>query len=442
MMKRKRLYFMILAFVFIFSLAACGKGQEVSLTPALTPTAEPTQAAVLTPTSEPTQSPTLTPASGPTQTLTATPAPEPTQTPALTPTPEPTQAAALTPTPELTQAAALTPTSEPTQALTATPAPEPTQALTTTPAPEPTQALTATPAPTSEPTQLPTPTPALEQETKILVAYFSATGNTGNIAALLGDILTADLYEIQPEIPYTAADLDYHTDCRANREQNDPQARPAISGAVENLAQYDTIFIGYPIWHGQAPKIISTFLESGSFSGKTLIPFCTSGSSPIGSSARNLHALTPDAVWKDGRRIASNASRSTLEDWIRELELSQKEDTMKLTIGDTVLTASLADNSSTAALKELLSKAPVTIDMQDYASMEKVGPVGTPLPRNDEQLTTGPGDIILYQGSSLVIYYDKNSWSLTPIGKIDGITQAQLKELLGDGNVTVTFSLD
>lgn len=386
MMKRNRFCFIIFAFVFIFSLAACGKRQDDT---ALAPENTPTSGAV-----------------------------------SLSPTAVPTLDASLTP--------ALTPTTEPTQSPAPTLTPEPMQSPTLTLTPEPTQALTLTP----EPTQAP------EQENKILVAYFSATGNTGNIAALLGDILTADLYEILPEIPYTSADLDYHSDCRANREQSDPQARPAISGAVENLAPYDIIFIGYPIWHGQAPKIISTFLESGSFSGKTIIPFCTSGSSPIDSSARNLHSLAPDAVWQDGRRIASNASRSALEDWIKELELTQKEDTMKLTIGDTVLTASLADNSSTAALKELLSKASVTIDMHDYAGMEKVGPVGTSLPRNDEQLTTGPGDIILYQGSSLVIYYDKNFWSLTPIGKINGITQAQLKELLGDGNVTITFSLD
>lgn len=428
MMKRNRFYFIIFAFVLIFSLAACGKRQDDTAlapenTPAsgassLSPTAVPTPGASLTPA--------LTPTAEPTESTAPTLTPEPTQAPAptLALTPEPTQ----TPTPTLT----LTP--EPTQA--------PTPALTLAPTSGPTQAPTLTPEPTRLPTSVPTPTPVPVQENKILVAYFSATGNTGNIAALLGDILTADLYEILPEIPYTSADLDYHSDCRANREQNDPQARPAISGAVENLAQYDIIFIGYPIWHGQAPKIISTFLESGSFSGKTIIPFCTSGSSPIGSSARNLHSLVPDAVWQDGRRIASNAPRSALEDWIKELELTRKEDTMKLTIGDTVLTASLADNSSTAALRELLSKAPVTIDMHDYANMEKVGPVGTSLPRNDEQLTTGPGDIILYQGNSLVIYYDKNSWSLTPIGKIDGITQAQLKELLGDGNVTVTFSLD
>ena len=115
---------------------------------------------------------------------------------------------------------------------------------------------------------------------------------------------------------------------------------------------------------------------------------------------------------------------------------------MKITIGNTVLTATLADNSSVTALKELLSKGPLTIDMSDYGNMEKVGPIGTSLPRNDTQITTGAGDIILYQGNSLVIYYDRNSWNFTRIGKIDGVSQTELKNILGSGNVTVTFSLN
>lgn len=115
---------------------------------------------------------------------------------------------------------------------------------------------------------------------------------------------------------------------------------------------------------------------------------------------------------------------------------------MKITIGDTVLTAELADNSSVSALKELLADGPLTINMSDYANMEKVGPIGSSLPRNDEQITTGAGDIILYQGNSLVIYYDKNSWNFTRIGKINGVSQDELKEILGDGEVTVTFSLE
>lgn len=115
---------------------------------------------------------------------------------------------------------------------------------------------------------------------------------------------------------------------------------------------------------------------------------------------------------------------------------------MKLSIGDYVFTATLADNSSADALKKMLQEGPATIDMKDYANMEKVGLLGTNLPRNDEQITTESGDLILYQGNAFVIYYAPNSWNFTRIGKIDNVTQEELKEALGNGDVKVTLSLD
>ncbi|MCD8131839.1 MAG: flavodoxin [Lachnospiraceae bacterium] len=118
----------------------------------------------------------------------------------------------------------------------------------------------------------------------ILVAYFSCTGTTEQIARWIIDETGADSYEIVPEGPYTEEDLAYYTGGRADQEQADLYARPAISGSVENIEQYDVIFLGYPIWHGQAPRIISTFLESYDLSDVTIIPFCTSHSSGIGSS--------------------------------------------------------------------------------------------------------------------------------------------------------------
>lgn len=118
------------------------------------------------------------------------------------------------------------------------------------------------------------------------------------------------------------------------------------------------------------------------------------------------------------------------------------DNTMKIAAGDTTFTATLVNNSSVEALKELLAEGPLTISMSDYAGMEKVGPIGTDLPRNDEQISTGAGDIILYQGNSLVIYYDTNSWNFTRIGKIEGVTGEKLLEVFGDGDVTVTFSLE
>lgn len=149
-----------------------------------------------------------------------------------------------------------------------------------------------------------------------LVVYFSATGTTKQVAEYIAGDLNADIYEIVPEVPYTDEDLNYYTGGRADREQDDPAARPAISGSVDNMEQYDTVFLGYPIWHGQAPRIISTFLESYDFSGKTLVPFCTSHSSGIGASATNLHSLAADAEWLDGERFSADSSREEVQAWL------------------------------------------------------------------------------------------------------------------------------
>lgn len=161
--------------------------------------------------------------------------------------------------------------------------------------------------------------PPAEENSGTLVAYFSCTNNTEGIAKHIAEGLGADIYEIAPEIPYTEADLDYNTDCRANREQNDESARPGISGSVENMARYDKIYLGYPIWWGNAPKIIFTFLESYDFSGKTIIPFCTSGSSPIGSTDA-MEALTPGAVWLEGHRFSGGSSSDTVMEWVNGIE--------------------------------------------------------------------------------------------------------------------------
>lgn len=162
---------------------------------------------------------------------------------------------------------------------------------------------------------------------RILVAYFSATGTTRTLAEYAADILNANLYEIVPEVPYTDSDLAYYTDCRADQEQGDPDARPVIAGTVDRMADYDVVFLGYPIWHGQAPRIISTFLESYDFTGKTIVPFCTSHSSGIGSSDTNLHVLAGNANWLSGRRFSAGTSYETIEDWIGGLDLPKAVET-------------------------------------------------------------------------------------------------------------------
>lgn len=158
----------------------------------------------------------------------------------------------------------------------------------------------------------------------ILVAYFSATNTTKGVAEKLADGLNADLYQITPEDPYTDDDLDYNDNkSRSTIEMNDPDARPAIAGSVENMEQYKVIFIGYPIWWGNAPRIISTFLESYDFNGKTIIPFCTSASSGIGSSASGLAKLTGGADWLEGKRFSGSDSKDTIMKWADSIDISK-----------------------------------------------------------------------------------------------------------------------
>ena len=167
-----------------------------------------------------------------------------------------------------------------------------------------------------------TPEGTDDGEKKVLIAYFSATNNTENIANHLNDILDADLYEIVPETPYTADDLNYNdSSSRSSQEMNDPDSRPVISDSVENMEQYDVIFLGYPIWWGEAPRIINTFLESYDLSGKTIAPFCTSVSSPLGSSATKLQDLTDSATWLEGQRFSGGASVSDVQSWVDSLNL-------------------------------------------------------------------------------------------------------------------------
>lgn len=192
----------------------------------------------------------------------------------------------------------------------------------------------------------------------------------------------------------------------------------------------------------------------------------------------DIHNLAGSAKWLEGRRFGGNSSRSEVMEWVNGLELGlngmpsepaatiqpsepvntqtpspsaaspkpndEKEESDKMLniqIGEHLLTATLEQNSSTEALLKMLSNGPVTIHMQDYANMEKVGDLPESLPRNDEQINTEAGDLILYQGKTFSIYYDTNSWSLTRLGKINNITQQELKDILGDGNVTIVLSI-
>ncbi len=151
---------------------------------------------------------------------------------------------------------------------------------------------------------------------KILVVYFSASGTTKQLAERLAKTMGADIHEICPEIPYTDADLNWmDKKSRSSVEMNDKTFRPAISDKVENMDQYDTIFLGFPIWWYVAPTIVNTFLEKYDLSGKTIIPFATSGSSGMGDTNKELAPSCPGAVLKEGKRFPSNATEKELKAW-------------------------------------------------------------------------------------------------------------------------------
>lgn len=153
-----------------------------------------------------------------------------------------------------------------------------------------------------------------------LVAYFSASGVTAKVAETLAEAIGADIFEIEPKVPYTEADLDWmDKKARSTIEMNDPASRPEIAVKRDNMKDYDTIFVGFPIWWYVAPTIINTFLESYDFSGKTVIPFATSGGSGMGKTEAVLHVLCPDSVnWKSGKML-NGYDRAQMEAWVRTL---------------------------------------------------------------------------------------------------------------------------
>lgn len=159
-------------------------------------------------------------------------------------------------------------------------------------------------------------------EQKVLVAYFSATGTTKGVAQQIADGLSCDLYEITPQDPYTDADLNYSdTSSRTTSEMNDENARPAISGAVSNMAQYDVVFLGFPIWWYVAPTIVNTFLESYDFSGKTIVPFATSGGSGMGKTNEKLAPSCPGAKLLSGKVFRGAVSKADLQAWADSLQV-------------------------------------------------------------------------------------------------------------------------
>ncbi len=154
---------------------------------------------------------------------------------------------------------------------------------------------------------------------KVLVAYFSASGVTASLAKKLAQEIKADLFEIEPEAPYSEADLDWRNQkSRSSLEMKDPSSRPAIRSKINYISQYELIFIGFPVWWYREPSIIDTFMEAYAFTDQTIVPFATSGGSSIGNSGENMQKLAPNAKVLAGKRLAANMTGQELSKWAAE----------------------------------------------------------------------------------------------------------------------------
>lgn len=157
---------------------------------------------------------------------------------------------------------------------------------------------------------------------KVLVTYFSASGVTESVAKCLAEAIGADIYKINPEVPYTKEDLDWNNKkSRSSIEMINLTSRPKIADMDAKIEDYDVVFVGFPVWWYVAPTIINTFLESYDFTGKTVIPFATSGGSGIGNCERNLQKQYPNILWKEGKLLNGRQTKEKLSSWVNTLEI-------------------------------------------------------------------------------------------------------------------------
>ena len=293
---------------------------------------------------------------------------------------------------------------------------------------------------------------------KTLIVYYSYTGNCREIVSSLTAQVEADVLEIQPAekgLKYEANNYALGTQLlnaiKAN--PNDASSYPAIDPVNVSLSDYQNIIIVTPLWWSQMAAIMQTFLfnNGAQMAGKHVGLIVSSHSSGISGVVADAQRLLPSVTWA-GDALWINASNhsnraSLIENWLPTQNFQTSNDmTQKLyiTIGGVTKTATLVSNSSTEALVAQLQQGDITYEAHDYGNFEKVGDMGHSFPQNNEQITTEPGDLILYQGSNLCIYYDTNSWNFTRIGRLDYMTQADIKQWVnaGGGNVTVTLSLN
>ena len=310
------------------------------------------------------------------------------------------------------------------------------------------------------------PDPSQEEQTdseggndnngKTLVVFYSFTGNCKTLSSALARYAEADMLEIQPaEDGLDYAANNYAIGSRliaAIREKpNEATSYPAIKPVDRNVADYETIIIITPLWWGNMAAIMQSYLfkEGSKMSDKKIGLIVSSASSSISSVVADVKRLVPDAQWMGETLWINNSNRNKSDELIKEWwnGLSKSKDNMpneiKITVSKKTLSVKIEDNAATKALVDALREASISYEANDYGGFEKVGGLGRTLPSSDSQITTQPGDVVLYNSNQIVLFYGSNSWSYTRIGKMQYGTLDELKTFLqaGKGNISVTLSL-
>lgn len=296
----------------------------------------------------------------------------------------------------------------------------------------------------------------VEPSGKTLVVYYSFTGNCKTLAAVLAGYAGADVLEIQPAqegLDYAANNYAIGSSLIAaiREKPNDPASYPAIKAVNRDAADYENIVIVTPLWWSNMAAIMQSYLfkEGSKLKDKKVGLIVSSASSGISSVVADAKRLVPEAKWAGEALWINNSNRSKSDELVKEWwdGLNKSEDTMpveiKITVSGKSLPVKIEDNVATKALVAALREASITYEAHDYGGFEKVGGIGRTLPSGDSQITTQPGDVILYASDQIVLFYGSNSWSYTRIGKIQYGTLDELKSFLqaGKGKISVTLSL-
>ena len=294
---------------------------------------------------------------------------------------------------------------------------------------------------------------------KTLIVYYSYTGNCQQIVESLTAQVEADVMRIEPADKTQKYEANNYAIGTAllnaiKAAPNDAASYPAIDPvSITDLSPYQNIIIVTPLWWSQMAAIMQTYLfnYSAQMAGKHVAMIVSSHSSGISGVVTDAKRLVPDCIWMGDALWINNSNHgnraSLIQDWLPTLNFAEKQTTMNqmyITIDGMTQSATLADNTATKELIAKLQQAPITVMLNSSGGFEIWGALGFSLPTSNEQVSAQPGDIVLYNGSNICMFYGSNSWSYTRLGKIDGLSESELRTFLkaGESNISVTLSLN